>query len=542
MTAKLHIWKEELKDDPDKDFILTGIEHGFRITDQDSVFQSVDRDNYRSATNPDIRDTVESQILMEIAEGNYRICVNKPTIVSSLGAIPKPNSDKIRLIHDCSQPSDKAVNTFATTEKFSYQTFEEAVRLLTPNCFMAKVDLQSAYRSCALHPDCYPATGLKWKFKGHNKPTYLYDTKLLFGSARAPSIFSRITQSVRRMMARRGISAIVCYLDDFFIVASTHEECQRAMNMLIALLRRLGFFISWSKVEGPTHVITFLGIRIDSHTMTLALPQDKLAKTRTILDGFAARTRASRRQLQSLAGKLNWCCQVIAGGRAYLRRILDTMNTLKQPHHKARLTKEFHADILWWRTFLSVFNGTQSCLTPYSTITLQVDSSTTGAGMFMEGDWAYCHWATDMPNIADLHINHKETITIVLAARRWAHLWTNKTVNVHTDSITAKAAINKGHSKCKHIMPYLRELVWLSALFNFKVRAYHISGTKNTLADNISRLSYSGFLAKTADILLPGCAPTTVIHTLPLHMSNGAFLFLLPQVQRFLQKRQTWMQ
>ena len=61
-------------------------------------------ENYKSATDPPARDAVEQTILQEIREYNYEVVGGKPIIVGAIGAVPKPESDKYRLIHDCSMP------------------------------------------------------------------------------------------------------------------------------------------------------------------------------------------------------------------------------------------------------------------------------------------------------------------------------------------------------------------------------------------------------------------------------------------------------
>ena len=134
-----------------------------------------------------------------------------------------------------------------------------------------------------------------------------------------PTVYCELTQAVCRMMKRRGFQTIICYLDDCLIITDSYEEALEALNTLLHLIRTLGFKINWSKVEGPAQSITFLGILLDSMSMTLELPSDKMAELRTLLLQYEGRTRASRRQLQSLAGKLNWACQVIFGGRTFLR-------------------------------------------------------------------------------------------------------------------------------------------------------------------------------------------------------------------------------
>ncbi len=78
------------------------------------------------------------------------------------------------------------------------------------------------------------------------------------------------------------------------------------LSMLLGLLRQLGFQISWSKVEGLTQQITFLGIAINTVRMSLALPPNTLQALEALLLEFHSRKRASKCQLQSLAGKLNY--------------------------------------------------------------------------------------------------------------------------------------------------------------------------------------------------------------------------------------------
>ena len=121
---------------------------------------------------------------------------------------------------------------------------------------------------------------------------YLHDTKLPFGSRLAPGIFHRLTQSVKRMMARRGFTALVVYLDDFLISAPTMKECATALSTLVSLLRHLGFCINWDKVVDPTRRITFLGIEINTETMSKRLPVDNLLALRSEFQVFAKRKAA----------------------------------------------------------------------------------------------------------------------------------------------------------------------------------------------------------------------------------------------------------
>lgn len=489
MTSPLNtdLWLAELTGDEDKAFLIEGIKTGFKLAPPDSEFAPAHQDNYKSATSTETKAAVEQTILDEIAAGNYIVTDHKPTIVSALGAIPKPDSSEIRLIHDCSRPIGKGLNDYIQAQSFKFQTLDDAIKLLRPNYFMAKIDLRHAYRSVPIHATSFAATGLRWQFAGQNHFTYMYDTRLPFGAKSSPEIFHRLTQSVRRMMARKGFHSVVVYLDDFLVIGQTKEECQLAFDTLLQLLQNLGFQISWHKVLHPTQNLVFLGVELNTLKCEMALPQDKLEDLHQLVTAFVAKRRATKKQLQRLAGKLNWACRVVYGGRTFLRRILDLMNTFPDNNVKQKLSLEFHADISWWHSFLRHFNGRCPFLKEQPTTDVQTDACSLAAGAYFRGDWFYHNFAVDSPESANLHINHKEVLAQTLAASRWAPHWQNQHVIIHSDNVAAVHIINKGSTANSIVMGALRQLFWLSAMYNFRFTARHIPGKSNILADAVSR-------------------------------------------------------
>ena len=92
------------------------------------------------------------------------------------------------------------------------------------------------------------------------------------------------------------------------------------------------------------------------------------------------------------------------------------------------------------------------------------------------------------PSVRDLHINYKEILAIIYAAKHWCKDWSNKHVIISSDNITAVSIINKGSCKNPVIMRSLRELFWLSAVYNFRITAKFIPGHENPAVDAISRM------------------------------------------------------
>jgi hypothetical protein len=479
-------------DYPDRDFILQGIADGFHIVDMSKIdlTTNVKVQNYASAVKDHFIES-ESQIVEEIQNGRYKIVDYQPKIISALGAIPK-NSGKVRLIHDCSRPRNHAVNDFAETDKFRYQSIQDAVDLISENDFLVKLDLSQAYRVVKIHPSNHEVTGLQWTFSGHDKPTNMVDTRLPFGAKCSPYIFNKLTQAVRAIMASMGFDRVIAYLDDFLVITSTREEALKATLALIKTLRYLGFQINYNKVEGPAHELSFLGITLDTVNMTLKLPKVKIDQLKSDISKFITKSKVTKVQIQSLVGKLNWATQCIYGGRFYLRRLIDRMTTLGRPWHRSRVTAEMKADAHWWLDCLSAFNGLTPMVEARPITPVSIDACTQAGGAYFHFNWAYQAWAPMGPTINNLHINFKEVLALETAANAFGHMWRNKKVHVHIDNQAARSIINKGSCKNPVVMRSLRRVYWLSVLHNFRIKAFYYRGKQNVLADAVSRLHEKG--------------------------------------------------
>ena len=228
---------------------------------------------------------------------------------------------------------------------------------------------------------------------------YLKDVRICFGLRNAPFLFTTISNFIVRCMARRGFDCIVNYLDDFIVVAPDFETCQSIQMELISLSGSLGFIVSWKKCSSPSTFCRYLGIDIDSTTMQLSLPDDKMIKLHEEMSFFCNRTRAKKRQLQRLCGVLSHCSKVIKGARTFSRRVIDLLKGLGDGNPRVRLTDGFLIDLQWWRDFASIFNGVSCCI-PFNHgdgHTIFTDSSQHGYGIHTNGDWqagwfdADCH-------------------------------------------------------------------------------------------------------------------------------------------------------
>ena len=255
-------------------FILDGVLNGFKIVDPSADIPIYSCENYSSCFKDDNYAKMNNIMRAELDAGKLSHVPTAPAQVHALGAVPKPNGS-VRHITDCSRPTLSSVNNhmYQTFSKFSYNTIDDAIKYVTPDSYMATVDLQDAYRSVPISPLDRTHFGLKWDFG--QGPVYLADNFLCFGSKCSAFIFNRLTDAVARFMTKKGYLCFN-YLDDFIIISPSFGECCSAQQFLISTLRLLGFYISWRKVESPSKYCRYLGIDIDAANQLLYLPPDKL--------------------------------------------------------------------------------------------------------------------------------------------------------------------------------------------------------------------------------------------------------------------------
>ena len=472
------------------------------------------------------------------------MCEEEPSIVSPIGLVPKSNGGH-RLIHDCSQPPGKSLNDYAVEfDKYSYESVDTAVSHLKQDYYMAKVDIKAAYRSVAIHPSSYQATGLTWLLGG--RTVHMVDKRLPFGARASPTIFHRISQFVKRAMERRGHHMVVAYQDDFLVMGRTYDGCLAAWLDLINLLLSLGFDINYDKLEAPCKQIVFLGVGLDSENMELSLPEEKVDDISGIIDNFLGRKRVNKRQLQSLAGKLNYAAKVIRGGRTFLRRVFDSIGGLRRPFHKVRVQGALRKDLLWWQQCMRHFNGVAACIQAENAASIMADACNVGAGAFCDGNFMYARWDTDYPQFASAHINNREVAAAALAVMGWADHLRNRTVYIYTDNQCARAVINKCASRDSSVMALLRDMFWCSAAYNFHVVAVYVPGARNAIADAASRLHEHGQLISLESLINEwysvhtGLQDAFSLFSLCNHMSLSTLCCIFPQVQEWQRLRKRW--
>ena len=466
-------------------------------------------------------EVITEYLAKECASGNtagpFELPPSPHLVVSPLGIVPKKGG-KWRLIMHLSYPEQYSINDGINVEDFplKYVTVYDAIDLvmiLGKGSLMAKLDVKSAFRLCPVRPHDQHLLGMHWNGK------FYFDRVLPFGLRSAPFIFNCLAETLEWIARQRGVTAILHYLDDFFIAGPpTSTTCQHHLDILLALCEELQVPISPEKLEGPSTTITFLGILLDTNRQEARLPPTKLQELQVKLNEWSSRSYCTKQQLQSLIGSLSFAAKVVRPGRTFLRRMIDLSKTVRSLNHHIHLTPEFRLDLDWWRRFAADWNGTTFFLHPHWTpapdLELYTDSAgAIGFGAYYQGRWFQGRWTTaQLP----LSITYKELFPIAMACHVWGSEWQGKKIMFHCDNTGVVHCIQTGTSHCPHIMSLLRSLLFTAAQTNFMVMAQHIPGTHNSIADCLSRFRMQEFhrLAPSADpnpTPIPQLLPSTHI-------------------------------
>jgi len=222
------------------------------------------------------------------------------------------------------------------------------------------------------------------------------------------------------------IDTIFHLLDDFLTIDKPSACGERTMALLCMIFKKLNIPLSAKKTVGPTFVLEYLGIILDTQNMQAHLPTDKVNRIIAFIKLVLSKKSVTRNELEQLLGHLNFATRVILPGRAFVTYLYKIMCSVKESYHHVHLNKECKSDLKTWLYFLMHWNGTSMFHDPHLTLAsdmcLYTDAaSTKGYGGYYDGQWFYDTWPTDLPLLIDSSLSMAllELYPIVVAAVLW---------------------------------------------------------------------------------------------------------------------------
>lgn len=414
------------------------------------------------------------------------------TQISPLKLVPKKQPGEFRLIHNLSHPYDESsVNGKIPAElaTVSYATIQDAISIINQlgsGCFMAKSDIKSAFRIIPIAPEDHHLLG--FQFEGQ----FYYDTCLAMGCSSSCGIFEKFSTALHWIMQHKfGVKHIVHVLDDFLFLGLSRGLCQQYLNAWKFLCRDLGVPLSPEKTEDPSQTMVFLGIELSTYTMTAQLPVDKLRNYAQIVYDSMSRRKLQLQEMQSIVGCLQFATSVVTPGKAFLRRLINTMLGISNPFHYVTLNIEAKKDLVMWQKFLRFHNGKTIFKRDYMNswqLNLHTDASHKACAAVYRGSWFVVTFPSDWKakSIAFL-----ELYPIMLALHIFGVKMANKSLTFFCDNKSVCEILNKQSSKVNDIMVLVRTIVLICMQYNIHFKCTHLGSKQNFIADALSRLQIS---------------------------------------------------
>lgn len=207
--------------------VLDGIRYGFNMGACAPLERTLLFRNHSSINqNPEF---INQYIADEQAAGRYSRAFDTdeletligPFRTSPLGLVPKPHSDKFRMIQDLSYPRNDphiaSVNAGIDSDDFptewgTFQDVSELILALPAGCVAATFDISAAYRITPVHPSQQHMFCVSWQGK-----VYI-DFAVAFGCASSAGVFGSVANMLVAIYNAHGVGPIKKWVDDFFAI------------------------------------------------------------------------------------------------------------------------------------------------------------------------------------------------------------------------------------------------------------------------------------------------------------------------------------
>nr|XP_015206548.1 PREDICTED: uncharacterized protein LOC102697944 [Lepisosteus oculatus] len=353
-------------------------------------------------------------------------------------AVRKYSSKKYLIIdlsasHNSHVPS---LNSLIPSSDFSlhYATIDHAISLIKiagPGTWLANADISSAFKVMPLDPDFWHLFGVHWRNK------FFFAVRLTFGCRSSPKIFDTLAEALCWILLNNyRLPFLVHLLDDFLTIDFPHTPPARASSTLTSVFGKLGVPLATDKTTGPSHIIQFLRITLNSINFSVSMPCDKIDRIST----YSSAKSCTKRELLSLLGHLNYAMRIIPQGWSFIPYLLDFTSSVSSSYHHVSLLADCKSELRLWQLFLANWNGISlfydDLLSDAEDIQLFTDAApSVSFGGYYKGQW----FATPCPHefssipFADQSLALFEIFPIVVAASLWGHNWKqNPSLSIRT--------------------------------------------------------------------------------------------------------------
>lgn len=354
-------WDRILGNDTKYDELRSFLRFGFPMGYMGPISEYDEDYNHSSATQ--YKNHVDKFIEKEIAVGGIEGPMPdkpfEPWIHSApLKSRPKRDSTARRIIADLTFPEEVSVNSYILKNAVwgrsrqhclpTVHEFVDRLRHVGRNAYMSTVDILRAYKNLRSDPLDWPLLCARWQDK------YYCDITVPFGARASSMHMQSVANAIVDILANNGIEARM-YLDDLITLVPTRDKAEKDHNFVKDLLKRLGLPEACEKAQSPSRAVEWLGISINSADMSLSIPEQKVKETLAIVSKYSKKQKMSKKELQSVIGRLIHIAKCVSPARLFVSRLLDALREMEGTH--VDVSEEMRSDFEWFSEFCRDWNG-----------------------------------------------------------------------------------------------------------------------------------------------------------------------------------------
>ncbi|KAF9458604.1 hypothetical protein BDZ94DRAFT_1284780 [Collybia nuda] len=484
---KVDIFQSLLINHPNQDFVQSvcdGLWYGFWPWADFPAYFPLTWDESRPTRAVAEAPFLESQWDKEIGAGRFSASFGPhllPGMYSMpIHAVPKPDNSDLQMVTDHSA-GKFALNSVIPHSAIIGAPLDNLKHLGTSLLRMRKLHGPSVklvvFKSDVKGAHCLMPMAFEWQIKQINtiNGAMHVDHCACFGNSGSARIWL-------------SFFSLVLWITRYNLLwyAPYRKFFPKKQTLLLHLFDELGIpHKEWKQVSG--HVLKVIGFEVNIQLMSFTMPADSKSALLLFIHDFAACLNTPLKEFQRLAGWVNWALNVFPLLQSSLSNIYQKCSEKLDisPHTLLFLNNSIQSNLNWLSSHMARSDGifllkSLSWEVTDADTTLSCDACRSGMGF----------WYPDL-QLGSSPIFFYEALCVALAVHAIQdHCLSTKNVVIYSDNTNTVDMFNSLRALPPY-NPILISSVDVLISQSYDLRVLHIEGTKNSVADALSRGNFT---------------------------------------------------
>lgn len=411
---------------------------------------------------------------------------------------------------------------------FTMRDTSDLLRRLPSNHYQFAIDLRSGFYQILLSQRTSSFMCFRWGDK------ILRYRRAAMGTSCSPASFCALTAELTEMLRERGVDIILTYVDDLVGHAPDLATADKALSVLTELFHELPIQLSDEKTKPPRLIQKILGLEVNSTSMEIRCPNDKLydnfMRLRILQRASSTSTPGlsflPRGFITTAVGKLAWQAQHTPGAALIMRPLHYAAHQAEisaRPSFNVKTVVQLGASLAWWQSPSGVkascgIIAREHLLAAHTAITpvLQGDAAREIAFGVVQGGEAI--WGSFSPGFraSDASSTLAECYASLMGLLHFGGKNTTPVTVIESDSSSNVYAINSSTSGSPACLKLLRALHAAAAAVETDIVAAFVPRQSNTLSDALSKAESIEEAQVLINAVTDACRlPRIVVHHAP---------------------------